>query len=209
MKHYFQRVHVLLATLILLTISCSSSKVNTTNFDKAIISIETGFTILKVRTAQKDNQSYIVASSYEGTLLGVSYDGKTLWKNELSGFLNHDIYIRDIDNDGNDEILAANADGTIYCLNADGKLRWKFSKNTAPMFAVSAIKKDDKTYIVAGGFDNHIYYISAKGKFIKKINPTTYSKEKLRKNNGKKLPKSNLSMSNFIRTIKKPDEKKH
>ena len=113
MKHYFQRVHVLLATLILLTISCSSSKVNTTNFDKAIISIETGFTILKVRTAQKDNQSYIVASSYEGTLLGVSYDGKTLWKNELSGFLNHDIYIRDIDNDGNDEILAANADGTI------------------------------------------------------------------------------------------------
>ena len=186
---------------------------NTFNFkseliaDPAIVSIETDFTILKVRTAQNKGKSYIVASSYEGTVLGVNYKGKVLWKNKLSGFTNHDIYIRDLDNDGNDEILAANADGTIYCLNSKGKLLWKFSINSAPMFAVSAIKKDDKMYVVAGGFDTNIYYLTAKGEFLKKIDFRTFSIEKTRKFKGKRVPEGNESMSNFIRTIKKPDGK--
>ena len=202
-----------LVVIFLLNLSCSSSTKTTTSKltndtkNEAIVSIETGYTILKVRTAKKKKQVFMVANSFEGTLLGISYDGKTLWKNSLSGFMNHDVYIRDLDNDGNDEILAANADGNIYCLNADGKLKWKFSKNTAPMFAVSAIKKDGDTFVVAGGFDNSIYYLNAEGKFVKKIDSKPYSKEKLRQFRGKRVPKENVSMSNFIRTIKNPDGK--
>ena len=125
----------------------------------------------------------------------------------MSGFINHDIYIRDLNNDGKDEILAANADGNIYCLNSEGKLQWRFSKNSAPMFAVSAIKMDDKMYVVAGGFDTNMYYLNARGEFLKKIDFRTFSKEKTRKFKGKRVPKGNESMSNFIRTIKKPDGK--
>lgn len=205
MKHYFNRVHVLLTTLLLFSISCSSNKIKRTKLNNAIVSIETGLTILKVRAATNKQQDYIVASSYEGTLLGVSFDGKTLWKNPLSGFINHDVYIKDLDCDGKDEILAANADGNIYCLNADGKLLWKFSINSAPMFAVSVIHKNDKTYVVAGGFDTNIYYLTAKGKLFKKIDFRTFSIEKTRKFKGKRVPEGNESMSNFIRTIKKPD----
>jgi len=59
---------------------------------KSIVSIDTEYTISKVRTANTKNKRYIVASTYEGTLLGVSYDGKILWKHELSGFMNHDVW---------------------------------------------------------------------------------------------------------------------
>jgi len=37
-----------------------------------VASIDTGYTISKVRTALRDGASYIVASSYEGTVLGIS-----------------------------------------------------------------------------------------------------------------------------------------
>ena len=201
----FQKSYFLLTLLFFFSLNCSSSKTINTNNDNGIVSINTEHTILKVRTAKAKKQSYIVASNYEGTLLGISYEGKTLWENSLSGFMNHDVYIKDLDNDGNDEILAANADGMIYCLNSKGKLLWKFSRNSAPMFAVSAIKGEGKTYVVAGGFDNSLYYISTKGEFVKQIHPEAYSKEKLRKYTGKKLPSANLSMSNFIRTIKNQD----
>jgi outer membrane protein assembly factor BamB len=135
------RKYILLVTVLFISFNCSSNKLATTEKNKAIVSIETGFTILKVRTAINKGNSFIVASSYEGTLIGVSYTGKTLWKNPLSGFMNHDIWIRDLDNDGTDEILAANADGTVYCLDSKGQLLWKFKKNSAPMYAVTAIKK--------------------------------------------------------------------
>jgi hypothetical protein len=52
----------------------------------ALTSIETGLTICKVRSAARDGVPYLVASSYEGTVLGVSYQGAILWKNDLSGF---------------------------------------------------------------------------------------------------------------------------
>ena len=125
----------------------------------SIISIETDYTISKVRTAQNKGTSYIIASSFEGTIIAVSYSGKTLWKNELSGFMNHDIWCDDITGDGNDEILAANANGTTYCLNNKGKLLWKFKQNNAPMYSVCAIKKEEKNYVVCGGYDKSIYYL--------------------------------------------------
>ena len=38
-----------------------------------VLSFDTGYTVSKVRTAHKDGNSYIVASSYEGILLGMEY----------------------------------------------------------------------------------------------------------------------------------------
>ncbi|MCL7754587.1 PQQ-binding-like beta-propeller repeat protein [Polaribacter sp. Z022] len=206
MNHFFKQ-YTLVIFIALISFNCSSKKTSVVKDTKAIVSIDTDLTILKVRTAVSNGNSFIVANSYEGTLIGLSNKGKILWKNTLSGFINHDVYIRDIDNDGSDEILTANADGSIYCLNSKGDLQWSFKKNDAPMFAVSAIKKGNNTYVVAGGFDNSIYYLSANGKFVKKINSKPYSKERLREFRGKKIPKENVSMSNFIRTIKNPDGK--
>lgn len=145
---------------------------------KAIKSIDVNYTITNVEIASNKQDKFIVANSYEGSLLGVSIDGTILWKNPISGFMNHDIYIRDINNDDVDEILVANADGNLYCLNASGELQWKFKKNEAPLYALSAIKKDEKIYVVVGGFDNNIYYLNPEGKLIKTIASNTYSIEK-------------------------------
>ena len=138
-----------------------------TNLNKEIISIETGYTISKVRTAQNTDESYIIGSSYEGTVLGVSHIGEVLWENKLSGFMNHDLWCEDITGNGIDEIIAANANGTIYCLNNKGELLWKFKQNDAPMYSVCTIKKGNENYVVCGGYDKSIYYLNSKGKQIK------------------------------------------
>lgn len=192
---------------VLVLVACYTFQVNAIEKIKkpAILSIETGLTISKVRTAKNKNETYIVASSYEGTVIGVSYNGKILWKNKLSGFMNHDIWCGDINGDGKDEIVAANADGSIYCLNSKGKLIWLFKKNDAPMFAVSIIKKEDKSYVVAGSFDKSIYYLSPKGKEVKEIKSSTYSIEKPWSKYKKNIPENHVSVSNFIRPLKNAD----
>lgn len=172
---------------------------------KGVLSIETGYTITKVRTALDKKQSFVVASSYEGTLLGISLEGKILWKNVLSGFMNQDIWCQDISGDGKDEILAANADGTLYCLNSDGKLLWQFKKDDTPMYAVCVVKKDNVPYVVCGGFDKSIYYLNAQGKEVKQLKSKTYSIEK---NSGKiegKIPENGTHTPNFIRPIPQAD----
>mgnify|MGYP000577888267 CR=1 FL=1 len=120
MNHIFKK-YTLVIIVALMSFNCSSNKPNPIKkSNKAIVSLNTGLTILKVRTAISKGNSFIVANSYEGTLLGVSNSGKILWKNALSGFMNHDVWVRDLDNDGSDEILTANADGSTvnetYCL---------------------------------------------------------------------------------------------
>lgn len=110
-----------LLILLFLGISTLQGQLDKINFkNKGIASLETGYTITKVRTALNKKNTYIVATSFEGTVLGISYEGKILWKNKLSGFMNHDIWCQDINNDQVDEILVANADGTIYCLSSTG-----------------------------------------------------------------------------------------
>ncbi|WPR71400.1 hypothetical protein SLW70_15910 [Flavobacterium sp. NG2] len=172
---------------------------------KGVFSIETGYTITKVRTALDKKQSYVVASSYEGMLLGISYEGKILWKNVLSGFMNQDIWCQDISGDGKDEILAANADGTLYCLNSDGKLLWQFKKDDTPMYAVCVVKKDKVPYVVCGGFDKSIYYLNAQGKEIKQLKSKSYSVEKNFGEMESKVPENNTHTPNFIRPIPQAD----
>ena len=206
-KAYMMK-YLSLVVMFSIIVNCSSAQSTsekTENTDKkGVYSIETGLTITKVRTAINKNQTYIAATSYEGTIVAVSYSGDILWKNKLSGFMNHDIWAADINNDGIDEVLAANADGSIYCLDSKGELLWQFNQNNAPMYSVSVIKKENKAYVVCGGYDNSFYYVSSEGKLISEVASKTYSIEKpFSKAKHKELPPKNLHLTNFIRPAKK------
>ncbi|MDO6760960.1 PQQ-binding-like beta-propeller repeat protein [Tamlana sp. 2_MG-2023] len=169
-----------------------------------LYSIDTKYTITKVRTGKTKKETILLASSYEGTVLGISFDGEILWKNPLSGFMNHDLWAGDINNDGVDEIFAANADGSVYCLSNKGKLLWQFKQNNAPMYSVTVIKKDHKAYVVCGGYDNSFYYVTSEGKLVSEVASKTYSIEKpFGKAKHKVLPPKGLHVTNFIRPAKK------
>ncbi|UZO82238.1 hypothetical protein NBT05_07115 [Aquimarina sp. ERC-38] len=194
---------ILISTIILLL---SLGNLNAQEIkNNGFYGIETGYTITKVSSALNNGESYIIGNSYEGTLLGISYNGDILWQNKLSGFMNHDIWCKDINGDGRDEILAANADGTVYCLDYQGNLLWKFKKNSAPMYAVCTVQTGTETYVVAGGFDKSIYYLSPQGELVKEIKSSTYSIEVPRSKYKTDLPEKNVSTANFIRPIQQKD----
>ncbi|WPR71405.1 hypothetical protein SLW70_15935 [Flavobacterium sp. NG2] len=170
--------------------------------EKSLDSKDVNYTISKIRTAIKDNKSYIVASSYEGTVLGLRYDGKKIWENKLSGFMNHDLWCEDITGDGIDEIFAANANGILYCLNYDGTLKWQFKPNDAPMYAVCVVQKDGIPYVVCGGYDKNIYYLNANGTIKQTLASSTYSDNRVF---GGATAPTKVHIANFIRKVKKAD----
>ncbi len=72
---------------ICLFVACLLTGVDASAFSQqALQSIDTGYTISMVRTGQNSGRSFIVASSYEGTILRIRYDGHIAWKNTLSGY---------------------------------------------------------------------------------------------------------------------------
>lgn len=167
-----------------------------------LTSYETDYTVSMVRSAQTGSDSIIVASSYEGTVLGMDYDGTLLWTNTLSGYMNRDIWCDDLTGDGTDEILAANADGTIYCLNASGVEQWQFKTNNAPMNAVCVVHDaDDTPYVVCGGFDLNIYYLSTKGELLKTIESSSYSIDIAWDGILPPRPPDYLHTANFLRPV--------
>ncbi|GAA3617220.1 PQQ-binding-like beta-propeller repeat protein [Flavivirga amylovorans] len=170
---------------------------------KGVTSIETGYTISLVRTAKANGNTVLVASSYEGTVLAYSYSGALLWKNELSGFMNHDVWCEDINGDKKDEILVANADGTLYCLDNKGQLMWQFSKNEAPFKSVAVTYKENKAFVVVGSYDTHIYYLDANGKQVLDIDTSIFSLDKARHKNSKETVKA--FVTNYIRPAKYKD----
>ncbi|ANW96242.1 hypothetical protein AXE80_08100 [Wenyingzhuangia fucanilytica] len=211
---YKYQYHFLLVVLITFfnTTECVSKNLTNPHVLQAsakekssLYSIDTKLTIRTVRTAKNKEESYIVGSSYEGTVVGVSYTGKVLWENKLSGFVNHDVWCGDLDGDDKDEIVVANANGTIYCLNNKGELLWEFKKNEAPMYAVTIVHNSNGAYVVAGGFDKNLYYLSPKGALVKEIKTATFSIEKPWSKYKKELPKAHESVANFIRPLKQAD----
>jgi hypothetical protein len=173
-----------------------------------LTSIDTGaYTPTKVSTALSKGNSYIVAGTYQGTILALGYDGQVRWKNKLSGFMNHDIWCDDINGDGNDEILAANADGSIYCINHAGKLLWNFKPNEAPMYSVCTVQMDGTSYVVCGGYDKNIYYLSKSGEPVKVIPSSTYSQEKTWGKGPKRIPPDGIHSTNFLRPLRAADGK--
>ncbi|WP_366184338.1 PQQ-binding-like beta-propeller repeat protein [Flavobacterium ovatum] len=169
---------------------------------QTLSSKDVNYTISKIRTAVKNGKSFIVASSYEGTIVGLRYDGKKIWENKLSGFMNHDLWCEDITGDGIDEIFAANANGTLYCLNNDGTLKWQFKQNDAPMYAVCVVSKNNIPYVVCGGYDKNIYYLNADGTLKQTLASATYS---VNTTFGGATAPNRVHIANFIRKVKKAD----
>ncbi len=167
-----------------------------------IKSIITPYTISRVTTAEIDQKPYIVASSYEGTVVAYDFEGNLLWENPLSGYYNQDIYCDDLDGDGNDETLASNSDGTLYVLDKSGKELWSFRPSQAPMNSATIIRKAGKAYVAAGGYNNTLYYLDGKGELIETIESRSYSKEK---GFGAGGPVGMVHIANFIRTAKRAD----
>lgn len=169
---------------------------------RALHSFDTGKTITKVRSANNLDKSYIVATSYEGTVLGIRFDGTILWENPLSAIMNHDLWCEDITGDGIDEILVANADGNLYCLNSLGEIQWQFKPSTTPMYSVCVLNDGATPYVVCGGYDKSIYYLSSTGALVTEIESSVYSVENVF---GDSAAPDNTHISNFIRKIKQTD----
>lgn len=194
--------HLLLGSLALMSIQAPINLHAATNRKQAAItSVDTKHTVTKVQAATIHNQSYIAISTYEGRVMLLNQKGDILSENPLSGYMNHDICLADINQDNSPEILAANADGHIYCVDTQGKKLWEFKVNEAPMYSVCVVKKDGTPYIVCGGYDTHMYYLDATGKCVKDIATSTYSNLKpWGKFSAKAMPESGVHMTNQLRS---------
>ncbi|CAA6676284.1 MULTISPECIES: PQQ-binding-like beta-propeller repeat protein [unclassified Lentimonas] len=179
----------------------------------ARITHDTGYTISNVRTAWKSGERILIASSYDGRVIALDYDdGTILWENALSGFYNHDIWCDDLDGDGDDEVLAANADGKLYCIGSDGQDLWTFAPRTGdhapPMNAVCVIRNGSTPYVVCGGYDMNLYYLSLSGNLLAPSQPhltipaSGYSIESAW---GDNPPPNNRHIANFLRPVKQSD----
>ncbi len=145
--------------------------------DEPLYSILTPHTISYVRSATIGADEYIIASSYDGEVLLIDYDGNIIWENSLSGYFNHDICCYDIDNDGSDEILAANANGALYCIDSDGNTLWAFKVNDVPMYSVTALElANGERVAVCGGYDTNFYTVRVDdGEMLSKFDSKEYS----------------------------------
>ncbi|MDZ8119157.1 hypothetical protein P9H32_11030 [Pontiella sp. NLcol2] len=175
----------------------------------AIHSIETGQTIMKVRSATAVNGSFIVGSSYEGDLLAYTYDGSRLWKTALSGgIMNNDLWCSDLDGDGIDEVLAASSDGSVYCVNYKGALLWRFQPNEVPMISVCTVRDSSgAVYVACGGNDKNFYWLSAEGELLKTVPSAGY--DSVITPNKKWIDdgtlEKNVHVVNFLRPVRQAD----
>ncbi len=165
--------------------------------------LETDYTISRVRSAKYEQETRIIASSYEGTLLSLSLNGQVHWTNPLSGYLIRDLWCADLDGDQKEEILAANADGSLYCLGDDGEVRWSFKPSIAPMNTVATIRHEEQILICCGGYDKNIYWLSTEGELLKTVPAEGYSVDRPWQNNSeKRTPSNGVHIANFIRPFR-------
>ncbi len=165
------------------TVSCRTLTGTGSSARRALVSHDTGLTIMKVRSAQARSGSFIAGASYEGTVLAMDYDGRELWTNPLSGLMVHDLWCDDLTGDGDDDVLVACANGYLYCLDgATGKQLWSFvptaGVHKTPMYAACVVTdKDGTSYVACGGYDKNFYWLSTEGKLLKCVPSAAYSKE--------------------------------
>ena len=179
------------------------------DFKEGIKSIDTEhYTIMKVRTANNNNEQIIIGSDYDGIVLGVDFSGNVLWTSKTgNGTMNHDIWCQDVTGDNIDEIFAANANGHLYCFDIHGNKLWEYrpysGANLTPMYSVCVVKDKSHTpYVVCGDYTCNIYYLSNEGKLIKKIHSSTYSKIK---GWGADKPKNGYGVADFLKPIPQAD----
>lgn len=140
-----------------------------------IVSADTPYTIMKVREATFGGADYIIGSGYNGELVCVDYNGDLVWENEMSGYVNHDIYCEDIDDDGNDEIFVACANGSLYCVSHTGEELWSFKKNDVPLYAVTVVDNDGVPTVVCGGYDKNVYCLSVTSTLLSTYSASEFS----------------------------------
>lgn len=174
-----------------------------------IISIDTGHTIQKIELAQDNKETKIIAVSYVGIALSIDSKNKILWETNVSdGIYCNDIWCADITGDNRAEILLAFADGSIHCLDIDGKKLWKFQPNEIPMVSVCTIRQaKGESYVVCGGNDTNMYYVSAKGELMETIKSTSFNsqiKVNAKWNDMTRLV-PNTHAVNFVRPIPQAD----
>jgi len=64
-------IRTVLAVIVVL-VGGMGTRLSATQSSTALLSVDTGYTISKVRMAQARHAPYVVASSYEGTVLGIA-----------------------------------------------------------------------------------------------------------------------------------------
>lgn len=201
MRRLFQ-FFIIPSSFAVLVMGCASHPIEA---QQALITIETGQTISNVRTATGSNGEYIVASTYDGALLGYDFSGKKLWENSLSGYMNHDVWCDDVTGDDIDECFAANANGYLYAVNNLGEVLWSFKKSETPLSAVTVLQGETKAHIVVGSYDKNIYYLDGKGNLTKTLDSSTYGIEKTHAQAGKAFPKAKYHVANFLRPMRQAD----
>jgi len=144
-------------------------------------SLETDYTIMRVRTGKAGGSTFIAAASYEGTVLRLGFDGAVAWENALGGYMVHDLWCTDLNGDQVDDVLVSNADGYLYCLNGvNGAVLWNFAPTSGPhktpMYGACSIKALDGTkYVACGGFDKNFYWLSSSGQLLETVESEPYS----------------------------------
>jgi len=180
--------------------------------NSAIKSLLTPYSISKVNISKRADESIIIASSYEGRVLGIRDSGAIVWdiglvssKSETPAkVVNNEIFSADLTGDGNEEVLVASADGVLYCLDSkNGNILWDTSEiseinNNTPMFAVCVVKKGGIPFIACGNYDNSLYYLNANGTFHSELKSSTYSELGVFGKDATKF-RSRIHMANFLR----------
>ncbi|RMD76528.1 MAG: hypothetical protein D6820_12570, partial [Lentisphaerae bacterium] len=179
---------------------------------QGLVSFDTGYTITKVRTGQRNGQTVIFAASYEGILFCFNFAGHCEWNRVLSGFMVHDLWPHDLDRDGSDELLVACADGYLYCLDGkNGEIQWTFSParsvHKTPMYAVCTVRdRAGNVFIACGNFDKNLYYLNTKGQKLKTVRSSLYSRD-IPWGNAKAVGYGHAV--NFLRPVSQPDGGEH
>ena len=129
--------------------------------------VEDNAGVTHVVVAKSGSTSFLYTSELDGAISAHDIKGKRLWRMTLEPkAVLFEINAADINNDGIDELISASANGNIYCHDVDGELLWEFKPKHKVRFSEVAVIKNEKVQIFAGGNDNKLYELDAKGNLV-------------------------------------------
>lgn len=124
--------------------------------------------IRKVVPGMNGSTPVLFVSELEGGAACYTTEGEKLWYHPTeSQAVLFEIEAADINGDGRDDLVTASGDGSIACWDSGGKLRWRFRPENKVRFSeVAVLKRGKKVQVFAGGNDDVIYELNAKGELI-------------------------------------------
>ncbi len=124
---------------------------------------------LGVGTVDDSGKRVVIGAAYDGSIVCHYDTGQPIWKQDTDGQFPFDLEVSDIDGDGFDESLVASGDGVLRVIDNNGILIWSFP-TPAPLYQVATIRLESgQTYILTGGVDRHLYFLSANGELLGKF----------------------------------------